>query len=107
MFHELEVPGFGQFVTPENKDWWKANTKQVPGPLSERLCAVARNTTQWLIPGSIFEIDEDMFYNTALVISPQGRLWQNTAKCFRGYLLKEVQPQRMNFVCLTSPTWGA
>jgi len=82
MFHELVVPGLVQFITPENKDWWKANAEQVPGPLSDRLCAIARRSGQWLIPGSMYEVDGDKLYNTALVISPQGEIVAKYRKMF-------------------------
>ena len=82
MFHELVVPGLVQFVTPDDKDWWKSNTEPVPGPLSERLCAIARSTGQWLIPGSMFEMDGDKLYNTALVISPRGEIVAKYRKMF-------------------------
>ena len=28
VFHELVVPGLVQFVTPDDKDWWKKNSGQ-------------------------------------------------------------------------------
>lgn len=82
MFHELVVPGLVQFVTPDDKDWWKRNTEPVPGPLTERLCAIARTTGQWLIPGSMFEMEGDKLYNTAIVISPQGEIAAKYRKMF-------------------------
>jgi formamidase len=82
MFHELVVPGLVQFVTPSDKDWWKRNTEIIPGPLSERLCSLARQTGQWLVPGSMFEMDGDKLYNTALVISPKGEIVAKYRKMF-------------------------
>ena len=55
VFHELVVPGLVQFVTPENKDWWKKNSGPVPGLQTDRLCELARKTRKWLIPGSMWE----------------------------------------------------
>ena len=50
VFHELVVPGLVQFVTPDDKDWWKKNSGPVPGPQTDRLCELARKTHQWLDP---------------------------------------------------------
>ena len=32
IYHELIVPGLTQFVTPENKDWWKKEQRINPRP---------------------------------------------------------------------------
>lgn len=82
MFHELAVPGLVQFVTPEDKDWYLKNSEAIPGPLTERLQALARKTRQWLIPGSMWELDGDKMYNTALVISPEGEIVAKYRKMF-------------------------
>jgi predicted amidohydrolase len=82
MYHELVVPGLVQFVTPEDRDWWKKNAEVVPGPFTERLCALARKTGQWLVPGSMFEIEGDKLFNTAVVISPQGEIVAKYRKMF-------------------------
>lgn len=54
----------------------------VPGPLTERLGALARETGLWLVPGSVHEITEEGIYNTALVLSPAGELVTTYRKCF-------------------------
>jgi predicted amidohydrolase len=82
MFHELVVPGLVQFVTTENVDTWKRNAETIPGPLTERLSALARKAGVWLVPGSMYEQDGDKLYNTALVISPQGELVARYRKMF-------------------------
>jgi len=82
VFHELVVPGLVQFMTPEDTDWWKKNAESIPGPLTERLQALARKTQQWLIPGSMWELDGDKLYNTALVISPEGEIVAKYRKMF-------------------------
>lgn len=82
IYHELIVPGLVQFVTPENKDWWKKNSESIPGPLTERLCALARKTGQWIVPGSMFELDGDRLYNTSIVISPHGEIIAKYRKMF-------------------------
>jgi formamidase len=82
MFHELVVPGLVQFVTADNGDKWKKNAEPIPGPLTERLCALARKTGQWLVPGSMYEQEGDKLYNTAIVISPEGELVVKYRKMF-------------------------
>ena len=82
VFHELVVPGLVQFVTPEDKDWWKKNSGPVPSPQTDRLCEVARKVKRWLIPGSMWEIDGDKMYNTSIVISPDGDIIAKYRKMF-------------------------
>jgi predicted amidohydrolase len=54
----------------------------VPGPLTERLGALARETGLWLLPGSVYEQADVGVYNTALVFSPEGELVASYRKCF-------------------------
>lgn len=82
MYHELVVPGLVQFVSTEKPDTWKQNAEAIPGPLTDRLCALARKTGQWLVPGSMYEKDGDLVYNTAVVISPQGEIVAKYRKMF-------------------------
>ena len=47
----------------------------IPGPLTDRLGDLAADTGLWLVPGSIYELSlDDRVYNTALVISPDGKV---------------------------------
>lgn len=80
--HELAVPALVQFATPDDKDWWKKNSGPVPGPQTDRLCELARRTKKWLIPGSMWEIEGDEMYNTAVVISPDGEIAAKYRKMF-------------------------
>jgi predicted amidohydrolase len=82
VFHELVVPGLVQFVTPEDKDWWKKNSGSVPGPQTDRLCDVARKANRWLVPGSMWEIEDGKMYNTSVVISPDGEIVAKYRKMF-------------------------
>lgn len=54
----------------------------VPGPLTERLGSLARESGLWLLPGSVYEQAEEGVYNTALVFSPAGELVAGYRKCF-------------------------
>jgi len=46
----------------------------VPGPSTERLAQKAKEVKKWIIPGSMFEIEDDKIYNTMPVFSPDGEL---------------------------------
>jgi formamidase len=54
----------------------------VPGELTDRLGALARETGLWLIPGSVYERTADGVANTALVLSPAGEVVASYRKCF-------------------------
>jgi len=82
VYHELVVPALVQFVTPEDKDWWKKNSGPVPGPQTDRLCKLAKKTRQWIIPGSMWEIYGNEMYNTSIVISPDGDIVAKYRKMF-------------------------
>src|SRR5512136_1509109 len=82
MFHELIIPGLVQFVSADDSDTWKKNAEPIPGPLTMRLCDLARQSGIWLVPGSMYEKDNDKLYNTALVISPEGKLVTKYRKIF-------------------------
>src|SRR6476660_6632348 len=66
----------------------------VPGPLTERLGALARETGLWLLPGSVYEQADEGIYNTALVLSPEGQLVASYRKCFPWQPYETVLPGR-------------
>jgi formamidase len=82
LFHELVVPGLVQFVPTPCPDTWRQDAQPIPGPLSDRLCAIARASGRWLVPGSMYELAGDKIYNTAPVISPQGEIVAKYRKVF-------------------------
>lgn len=82
MFHELAVAGLVQFVKTDRPDTWKKLAEPVPGPSTDRLCTLARQTGQWLVPGSLHEVEGGKFYNTSVVISPQGEIVAKYRKMF-------------------------
>lgn len=67
----------------------------VPGPLTERLGALARETGLWLVPGSVYEQADEGVYNTALVFSPSGELVTSYRKCFPWQPYETVLPGRL------------
>ena len=57
--------------------------QDIPGPLANRLCALARELDLWPVPGSIYEKAENGgAYNTALAIAPDGSIRARYRKIF-------------------------
>ena len=63
-----------------------AKAEPLPGPTEARLCALARESGLWLIPGSLFEKvtggGSELVYNTTPVINPQGEVIARFRKLF-------------------------
>src|SRR3954447_10863891 len=55
---------------------------EIPGPLTEGLCELARDTAMWLVPGTVSERAADGIANSAVGISLQGGLSAPYRKCF-------------------------
>ena len=64
----------------------------VPGELTARLGALARETGLWLLPGSVYERVGDAVANTAIVLSPAGELHACYRKCFPWQPYETTQP---------------
>jgi formamidase len=74
--------------------WADEVSVEVPGPLTDSLAELARETGVWLVPGSVFErADGGGSHNTALALSPEGELvatyrkvfpWQPHERCVPG-----------------------
>jgi formamidase len=82
IFHELAIPGFVQFVSAKSPDLWRKNAEPIPGPSTDQLCKVAKQTKKWVIPGSMHEREGSKIYNTAVVISPEGEIVTKYRKMF-------------------------
>jgi predicted amidohydrolase len=55
----------------------------IPGPLTETLSRLARESDVWLVPGSVYERAEDgRIHNTAPVLAPDGELVARYRKVF-------------------------
>lgn len=85
LFHELCVSGLVQFDKRPSLEQWNRVREPIPGPLTERLCEIARREQKWLCPGSMYERDGDLTYNTSIVISPQGEIVAKYRKIFPWY----------------------
>lgn len=81
-FPELSPPGVTLLEPPPAGQRWDITAEQIPGPLTERLAEMARRHRVWLQPGSIYERDGDVIYNTGLVFSPDGELVAHYRKMF-------------------------
>jgi len=55
---------------------------RVPGPLTERLGAIARRARRWICAGSIYEASGRKTFNTALLFAPDGSLAGRYRKLF-------------------------
>ena len=56
--------------------------QKLPGPAEEYFRGLARRHNVWLIPGSLYELNDSCIYNTALVISPDGEVVARYRKMF-------------------------
>ncbi len=93
VFHELCPSGLVQFDALPDWDTWTKILQPIPGPMSDRLCEMARREKRWLLPGSMYERDGDKTYNTSIVISPQGEIVAKYRKIFPWYPYEtEVTP---------------
>lgn len=59
-----------------------AKAQAMPGPVEKRYCEVARKNGVWLLPGSLYERDGDLVYNTTPVIDPSGTVVARHRKLF-------------------------
>ncbi len=80
---ELMLAAEGALLQPAADDWMEQAAVPIPGPLTDRICALALETGLWLIPGSLYERAEDgRIYNTALAVSPEGEIVARYRKIF-------------------------
>jgi formamidase len=65
---------------------------EIPGELTERLGALARESGLWLVPGSVYERAGEAVANTAFVLAPDGSLVASYRKCFPWQPYETTQP---------------
>src|SRR6185437_3228884 len=70
---ELHLAGVGSLFAEQPGHAGRVAV-EIPGPVTDRLGALARETGLWLVPGSLYERDGDAIHNTAIVLSPGGEL---------------------------------
>ncbi|WP_299460522.1 carbon-nitrogen hydrolase family protein [uncultured Microscilla sp.] len=71
-----ELCGFGPLLH---------TAKEVPGLFEQEMQKMAKKYGIWLVPGSVFEKRENLIYNTASVINPQGEVVTRYSKMFPFY----------------------
>ncbi len=83
-YPEYYLTGFQPHApAPEHAPDWDDLAEPIPGPMSERLADLATETGLWLLPGTYCERGEDgSVYNTAIAISPSGKVVAKYRKCF-------------------------
>jgi formamidase len=72
LYPELHLTGLAAFGTPlhDGEPAWDDRAEPIPGPLTDRLCALAREVDVWLVPGSLNERGDDAKpYTTAIATS--------------------------------------
>ncbi|MFJ5292707.1 MULTISPECIES: carbon-nitrogen hydrolase family protein [unclassified Streptomyces] len=80
---ELFLAAEGPLLSPAPADWMDRAAVTVPGPLTDRICALAIETGLWLVPGTVFERATDgRIHNTALAVSPEGEITARYRKVF-------------------------
>jgi formamidase len=89
---ELHLMALPPLLEEDDGSAPEALAVEVPGELTERLAALARETGLWLIPGSVYERVGDAVANTAVVLSPAGELVASYRKCFPWQPYETTQP---------------
>jgi formamidase len=77
----------------------------IPGPTTDRMCALAAKHRRWLIPGSMSEKAGDAVYNTTVAISPAGEVVAKYRKVFPWRPLETCEPGK-DFVTFDVPGAG-
>lgn len=73
---------------------WREMAERIPdGPLTKKLSLKAQQVNKWIAPGSFFELGDDgNVYNTAILISPEGKVTLKYRKVFIPYPLEPSTP---------------
>ena len=81
LFPELYLTGEHPFVLrPPGYD--ASLPQEIPGPLTRKVGQIAKRVGRWIVACSIVERVGDRSYNTAIAISPSGRLVSRYRKVF-------------------------
>lgn len=90
---ELFLAALGPPTLPRPSDAPRRRVAEtIPGPLTERLCALARELDVWLVPGSMYERGEGGVHNTAIAIAPDGTIRAKYRKIFPWRPWEETVP---------------
>ncbi|BAH52029.1 carbon-nitrogen hydrolase family protein [Rhodococcus opacus] len=86
-------------------DWMDRVALPLDGPHLDRICALAEETGLWLVPGSLYERDDDRIYNTAIAVSPLGEVVARYRKVFPWQPYEQTAPGS-EFVVFDIPGTG-
>ena len=87
-------------------DWMHQIAEPIPGPTTDRITALAKETGLWLVPGSLYERGADgEIYNTAIAVSPLGDIVATYRKIFPWQPYERTAPGR-EFVVFDIPDVG-
>ncbi len=92
VFPELYLTATGTYGDDYPPGYERRVAEEIPGPLTERLSALARAVGRWIVPGSIFERDGERIHNTALVFAPDGTLHARYRKVFPWMPYEQTDP---------------
>jgi formamidase len=106
LFHELCPSGLVQFDVLPDRQVWEGLLQSIPGPISSRLCDIARREKLWLVPGSMYERAGAKTYNTSVVISPAGEIVAKYRKIFPWYPLEAETTPGDSFCVFDIPDVG-
>lgn len=106
VFHELAISGLVQFDAIPDIEAWKRIPEPIPGPSTDRLCQIAQREKKWLVPGSMYEKDGDLLYNTAIAISPEGEIVAKYRKIFPWLPLEAETSPGSEFIVFDVPEVG-
>ena len=85
IYPELHLSALGRLGVPVKAGYsMRRIAETVPGPLTDRLCALAKELGIWLIPGSFYEPapGDAAPYNTTIAIAPDGTIRAKYRKIF-------------------------
>jgi formamidase len=104
LFPELYLAGEMPFRTHLSL---AGNRHRVPGPLTERIGALARRARRWIQAGSIYEAAGTKTYNTALLFAPDGTLVSTYRKLFPWMPFEGTDPGRTPAPVVALPRIGS
>jgi formamidase len=99
VFPELYLTALGSWGDSYPKDYDRSVAETIPGPLTDRIGAVARSVGKWIVAGSIYERVGDDVHNTAIAFSPSGELVGTYRKLYPWMPLEDTTPGSGFCVC--------
>jgi formamidase len=87
VFPEVFIPG------PDGQNQVKLSEPIPAGPTTQAMIKLAKELKVWLIPGTLMEKGDDgKFYNTCIVISPEGKIAAKYRKMFPARPVEPSEP---------------